>query len=114
MDELFELISGYLYITKKVFIKDLLLKNSYLRQLINSSEPRSIDPQIKKEKDTVKIIFDNATDIDLDENYKQYFQKLKSKYGADLKGRVVIRVTCYATFSSIVDFNKADDKIFVY
>ncbi len=48
MDELFELISGYLYIDKKVFLKDLLKKNSKLRQLINSSEPRFIDPQIEK------------------------------------------------------------------
>ena len=52
--------------------------------------------------------------ISSDENYQEYFQKLKTTYGTYLKGRVVVRVTCYATFSSIVDFNQDDNKIFVY
>lgn len=114
MELSFQLSSGYLFMDKKRFVKDILLGKSEIRSLINSSEPGFKEPKIEKEEKHVKIVFDDATDIDLGDEYQEYFKKLKEKYRGDLKGKLAIRVICHATYFSILDLNSEDDKVLVY
>ena len=114
MANLFELISGYIEMEKKAFIKDMLQGNTVLKSLINSNEPRFIEPVIEKGDSTVKIIFDDSTDLDVGEEYQEIFKDLKSKYREKIRGKIVVRVTCYGTFLSVLDLNKEIDRVLVY
>lgn len=113
MELSFELSSGYLSMDKKRFVKDILLGKSDIRSLINRGEKGNRSPKIEKGEDRVKIIFDDAEDIPLGDEYQEFFKDLKSKYGPDLKGKIAVRVICHATYFSVLDLN-SDDKVAVY
>ncbi len=114
MANLFELISGYIEIDKKSFIKDMLQGRSILKSLINSNEPGFIEPTIEKGDSTVKIVFNDSTDYNIGEEYQEIFKELKLKYKEHIMGRVVVRVTCFATFLSVLDLTKESDRVLVY
>lgn len=114
MDVFNELISGYILIKKKILARDLLLKNSEFKIFLKKSRTVYRAPEVQKGDIYVKIIFDNATDIDLGEDYIEYFKGLKFKYRDELKGLLTIRVICYGTFLSKIDLNNSNDSILVY
>ncbi|QEN05843.1 hypothetical protein EW093_14415 [Thiospirochaeta perfilievii] len=113
MDEYYELIGGYLEFDKKAFLLDIVSPKSEIRRLITSGDRGFKPPKIVKKESSVKVLFDDSTDIDLDKNYKEYFTRLKEKYKKKMQGRLIVRVSCYATFFSNVDFNR-DEKAFFY
>ncbi len=101
MELSFKLSSGYLDMDKKTFVKDILLGKSLLRSIIYSNKPGSIPPIIDKGNNRVKIIFDDATDLELGENYEDVFKNLKQKYGSNLQGIIVIHSMPYSAFFSL-------------
>lgn len=108
----FELNSGYLNIEKKLFVQDMLTKESEIKSLIKSSDPRFRQPEIIRELDCVKLLFDNATDIELGESYQDYFKELKDRYKERITGRLAVRISSSTTYYSIIDLN--GEKLRVY
>lgn len=109
MNEFYELIGGYLYIDKIELLKELLTGKNGLGDLLKAGRSQNKKAEIITEEKGIKIIFDNAADIDLDHNYREYFSSVKMRFGEKLKGRIVIRVSGYTTFLSIVDFNSRNN-----
>lgn len=108
----YELNSGYLCIDKSLFVQDMLTKESEIKALIKSKDPSFRQPEIVKDGDKVKLLFDTASDIELGETYKDYFSELKSRYKSSITGRLAIRVSTSTTFYSIVDLNGEKLKIY--
>lgn len=114
MELSFILSSGYFDIDKKTFVKDILLGKSVLRSLINKKESGFKEPEIIKGDDRVKVIFDEATNIELGEEYQELFKDLKAKFREKLKGKIAVRVDCHASYFSVMDLNSDDDKVSFY
>ena len=114
MDEFYELVGGYIEIDKSLFLTDILSKNSSFRYLVKRENSFKQQPEVQKKEFSIKIIFDNAKELDLEHSYKDFFKNLKNKYKHKLKGRLIVRVSCNATFLSNIDFNKYESDIYIY
>lgn len=109
MDNFSELTSGNLIINKTSLAKDLLKKDSDFKYLLNKNKPIYRAPEIKKNGDNVIIVFDNATDVDLESNYIEKFRNLKMKYKENLKGIIYIRVTFNTIFTTTINLDGSND-----
>lgn len=114
MELSFMLSSGYFDIDKKTFVKDILLGKSTLRSLINKKESGCIEPEIEKSDTRVKVIFDDASDTELGQEYESFFIDLKKRYKEKLKGKIAVRVVCNASYFSVIDLNSDDDSVKFY
>lgn len=115
----FSIMGGYIEIPKKVFIQEMLRKESRLRQLLNwksSKDFTSRHPMVGEPGvgDIITINFSNYSNVSIGESPKEILGELKARYKARIKGRVTCRAT-YSTFGQIfnfdIDLNSNDDNI---
>ncbi len=105
MDNDYELYNGSIFFNKELFAMELLIPDSPIRFLITKKDKSKIPPEIIKYNNKVEINFDEASIIDLKQNYLDYFTKLKNKFKDKMWGKISIRVICYATHFTVLDFN---------
>lgn len=109
----FYIVGGYLKISKKVFILEMLRKDSRLRSLLNwkSSADFSIrHPGISEPdpEDMITVNFSNTPNVAVGESPKEILGELKAKYKEKIKGKVALRGWMY-TFE--LDLNSDNDMI---
>lgn len=97
---------------KTVFAKEVLLPDSPLKKLMNAGEGSDAkQPKIVKADRMVSVIYNDASDIILDEYFYDLLKKLKTKYKEKVTGRVVIRITALTSYHVILDLNYEDGRI---
>lgn len=113
----FEIAGGYIKIHKKIFIQEMLSKNSPLRSLLNwrstadftSGHPMVGEPDTD---DIITINFSNMSYVNIGESPREILGTLKAKYMEKIKGRITCigkNLGIYATFE--IDLNSDDGKI---
>ena len=104
----FYIVGGYIKLDKKVFVQEMLSKDSRLRILLNykaATDFASIHPTISQpdENNVLTIDFCNGTYACLGETPKELLAALKLKYGGKLRGKVACRGE-YSMFGGIFSF----------
>jgi hypothetical protein len=103
---------GQLYIDKKVFALEMLSADSMIKKLMKVNDMNNdIPPKITKTEDYVILDYNNASDIEVNQNYEEMFQRLKSRYKEKLKGKLTLRINILTPYHFVLDFNREDDKI---
>lgn len=115
----FYIIGGHLKISKKVFIKEMLSKESRLRALLNwksADDFKSKHPMVNEpdRDDFITINFSSESTVSIGESPEQILKELKAKYRENIKGYIGGRgeyKTFNMTFFFQIDLNSDDDKI---
>lgn len=106
------LSGGQLKFDKKSFTRELLLPNSPLKVLLPAQTAAGANrPVIVKTEQLVLIDYNEAADIELDEDFYNLFKKLKVKYKEKLKGKVVIRITALSSYHVVLNLENEDDRV---
>jgi len=105
-------IGGQLIIDKKVYAKEMMVKNSFLKTLLQlrPSHPAST-LNISKDASLVYIDYNGSSGVLLETDYQKFFQDFKSKYGSSVKGRLTIQTNWFNSFISVVDLNTDEVKV---
>ncbi|MDF2942163.1 MAG: hypothetical protein K0S01_1021 [Herbinix sp.] len=103
---------GHLQINKQVFAGELLLPDSSLKKILRADEVKgSKQPKITRAEQMVRIDYNDASDITLDEGFYDLFKKLKLKYKEKIKGRIVIRITALTSYYVILNMEMEDERV---
>jgi len=107
------IIGGQLILDKKIYTKELLIKNSLLKPLLipreNSDKPA---PKIEKNGDQIIISYNNSAGVQLDLEYQEHLKNLKERYKDKVSGKITIQTNYYATIITIADFTNQDQVVF--
>lgn len=115
----FFIIGGHIKILKKVFIQEMLSKESKLRTLLNwktTADFKSKHPIVSEpdREGFITINFNSELIVSIGESPEQILKELKAKYREKIKGYISGRGE-YKTFNTIfffqIDLNSDDDKI---
>lgn len=114
----YSIVGGHLRIHKSVFVQEMLVKESKLRELLNWKTTKDFigkHPLIEgQEKEDVITVDFSHLNIDTKESPKDILGALKAKYKDKIKGRVAFR-TIYSTFGGLfnyeVDLDSDDGEI---
>jgi hypothetical protein len=115
----FYIIGGYLKISKKIFIKEMLSRESRLRSLLNwksegdfkNSHPEVNEPDMN---DFITIRFGSESTVSIGESPEEILKELKARYREKIKGFIGGRgeyKTLNMSFFFQIDLNSDDDKI---
>jgi len=108
----YAIVGGQLILDKVVFAKEVLMPDSPLKLLMKVEEGSDIKPpKITREDRLVRIDYNEASDVMLDERFYDLLKKLKSKYLEKVTGRVVIRISAITSYHVILDLNYDDGRI---
>lgn len=104
---------GKLYIDKKAFTRDLLVRNSSLKTILGykSNKTGKVQPIITKTDDSVVLDYNNGAHIDLDEDFMDLFTHLKERYKEKMKGSITIRISLFNSYYTVLDLNSEDGEI---
>jgi hypothetical protein len=107
---------GYLKVQKKVFVQEMLSKDSRLRALLNwksTSDFLSIHPEVGKpdNDDIITINFSNRSYVSVGESPKDFLGDLKARYREKVKGRIACRGSYVGVYTFEIDLNSDDGNI---
>jgi hypothetical protein len=115
----FSIVGGYISVTKDIFIKEMLDKDSILRRLLKWKSTASFKEKhpmvIQSEEDgLVTIDFTDIGSVILGDDPKELLDKLKARYKEGVKGWLAILGTydmMGGTFNFKVDLNSKEVKV---
>lgn len=92
----FYIVGGYIKIEQKAFLKEMLGKDSCLRQILNWKGTEGIGekhPMVSEpdENGMVTISFNFTVHVELGQSATELLSKLKKRYGEKVGGRVCCR-----------------------
>ncbi len=107
----YEIAGGHLLLDKAVFAKELLLVDSPMKHLVYPTRQNSQKPKVIKENLLVRIDFNYGAEVTVDEGFYDVFKKLKQKYRAGIKGKLIIRISAITSYYVTLDLNSEDEKV---
>jgi len=117
LDWEFQIVGGKLKMQKKIFILEMLSKDSRLRTLLKWKTARDFaeeHPAVSKPdaEGVITIDFSYIADIVLGQSWEELLGELKLKYKEQIKGRVACRGNYWGILTSFeIDLNSDGDKI---
>lgn len=115
----FTVVGGNISMSRDIFIKEMLFKDSLLRQLLNwrgTGDFKENHPMVGRpdENGVVTIRFDSTNCVSVGYDPMDFLSKLKQRYREKVKGWVSCRGT-YEHFGGAyfikLDLNSDDDKV---
>ncbi|HYE82905.1 MAG TPA: hypothetical protein VEG39_12170 [Clostridia bacterium] len=113
----FYIVGGYIKMDRKIFLQEMLGKDSSLRQILNwrgtkdFAEKHPIVGEPDKD-DIVTIDFNYTVHVELGQPAIDVLSKLKSKYRGGIRGKVCCRwLAGYSMSNFIIDLDSDDDTI---
>ncbi|MCX7746142.1 MAG: hypothetical protein N2645_04490 [Clostridia bacterium] len=113
----YTIVGGFLKIHKSIFVREMLLKESRLRELLNWKGAKDFakgHPMVKEADSDgmVTIQFNSAAGVSVGESPKELLGELKAKYKEKMKGKVSCRGTYWTMVSFFeIDLNSEEDQI---
>lgn len=115
----FTIVGGYIKMNKDVFIKEMLIKDSILRQLLNwkgTADFRQKHPMVSEPDPDgiITINFSSTNSVSIGEDPRDFLKGLKARYREKIKGWVSCRGS-YELFGGTyfikMELNSDDDKV---